>query len=932
MNDLFEENKINFNKTFFENEELNNLNKISFFEDDINLDSFINNNLNNSSENINIGHNLTYIEKNKKNRLNICDKSLNTSYISIDSKNIFTKNNSDYIEEINKKINEKFTQNSESLEKIDKLSKLLKENFLEYLFPKKENNFFKICLYISKNLKNQKILKKEYMENYIEYFYKQRVYYKYAVNITINKNFINNCGPILCKIFLNLEKYKIKDFESLKNSINEIKNKNIKILNDFYIYCNDNKLDTQKTKKYKYLKSIRSKYILQPELIFFINFFHLVTKVSIDFDFEGEIITRNEIKLFIIVILCIKYLVKDLKSIKLNLKNRNLLSTIYEIYRLKLLINASKYNIFYKSNSISFSQNLYDEKWDFEKDFVLEFYKSLKKQNNFLFQEARIIFPILYKKQKKFHHKNTSNKKKIYSQNTKEDSKNDSSKELNKIIEDSIKRTNTYQIRPNNKLNIKKDELHYYTEFVNYCANVLELIFMAFFALNNMENLEKIELLFNESYYSECYSYFINVCEIEIGRSHILDLINNKLLNMNTLHFEINSFDLLSFNRILRIINNNKILSDFKFSFFSSDSSCLPNTIRKLNNHNIGTKLMKINEKENLDFKIEDIFFKNIFPYFERNLNYFFEILKNKNLKILGINFDIPPPILNDEKYIIIIFKFILNILLLGIYNKKSIIEKLIILSPNLIINGNKFIFFDKFLKTIHHNNKFLKSLSFQIKLYNISNIHKFVNNNLKILKIGELDLFSFKKYVENFTKFNFCKDCNLEELSISLSKTILRLDNEIKLIIAKLFNIYIKNLNSINLYTNIEINKEEFKDLKNVFENNWIPSYKMIFNKKSNQIIKDNNNLLNKIKYFKRKFENKNEEIKNDETNIESNEKNIIGSIFKYLKILFNKRYGKSLDFYEKKKRISNILKYICKSKGAIISFDLMLEENLQI
>ena len=89
--------------------------------------------------------------------------------------------NSDFFAE---KIKKKFNQNNESLEKLNKLSNLLKENFIEYLFPKNENNFFKICLEISKYMKKKELLKKEYLENYIEYFFKKRVYYKYAVNIT----------------------------------------------------------------------------------------------------------------------------------------------------------------------------------------------------------------------------------------------------------------------------------------------------------------------------------------------------------------------------------------------------------------------------------------------------------------------------------------------------------------------------------------------------------------------------------------------------------------------------------------------------------------------------------------------------------------------------------------------------------------------------
>ena len=930
MNNLTNDNSLNFNKTMCFSKEgnrnFNDSNKINYYEDKMDLNSFINPNINNSSQKAKKC--LTFRDKINKNNRN---RFLNSSYISIDSKNCFTKMNRDFFAE---KIKKKFNQNNESLEKLNKLSNLLKENFIEYLFPKNENNFFKICLEISKYMKKKELLKKEYLENYIEYFFKKRVYYKYAVNITINKTFVSYCGPILCHIFKSLEKYKIKDNESLIKAINEIKDKKIEILNDFFIYCNVNKVEMENIKKYKFLKNVRKNYILPPELIFFINIFHLVTKVSIDFDFDGEILTNIEVKLVIIVILGIKYLVKDFKAIKLNLMNRNFLYCVYEIYKLKLLSNEAKANIFFKSNSILFRKFIYDEKWDFENNFVLEFYKLLRKEKNFYYQNSR---PNLNGRLKNVYHKDSLNIKNIYLKISRKSINKDKNVDLEELNEDedSLKRRKTVSYLKREILRItndmKKQETEYYHELVNKCSNILEIIFISFFVLNNIENLEKIELIINESYYYESLSYFRNVCGIDIGKSQILDLIYNKLIKMKALHFEINSFDLISFNRILRIINNNHILSDLQFSFFSSDCTCFPKAIRKISYQNIESKLMKINAKQKyLDFKIEDIFFKNIFPYFERNLNYFFEILQNKKLKILGINFYIPPSILNDEKFIIIIFKFILNIILLSIDNKKSNIEELAILSPNLVINGHKYIIFDEFLLNIHRNNKYLQNLSLQIKLYNIINIHKLVTNNLKIIKIGELDLFSFNNLVENITKYNFCKNCNLEEISISLNKIIMKIDNEIKIIIAKLFNIYMKSLKSINLYTNFIITIKEFKDIINLLENNWIPSYRIIFNNQSNEIIKDNKQLLNKIEYIMRIiYEKHYNENKNDKKKINSD---IIDDIVMYLKILFNKRFGKSMDFLMKKKIISKILRYICISKETIIQFNLDVDSKPQL
>ena len=177
------------------------------------------------------------------------------------------------------------------------------------------------------------------------------------------------------------------------------------------------------------------------------------------------------------------------------------------------------------------------------------------------------------------------------------------------------------------------------------------MIFVALTSLNNMENLEQIELLFNESYFYEYNSFFRNICKINIGNSHILDFIYNKVIKMTSLSFEINFFDLVTINRLYKILYNNNNISSLKFSMFSSDCTYFPEAIYKIYNQNLIHKSMKIIENEHKKDSycyLEDIFFKNIFPYFEKYLNYFFFILKDKHFKKLVLNINLPYPILNN--------------------------------------------------------------------------------------------------------------------------------------------------------------------------------------------------------------------------------------------------------------------------------------------
>ena len=733
----------------FSNDNLIKIIKIE--KENPNSDSYINVILNNSLDSSSLNNSKKdIIQLDKNNKEN--NFSNNIPFISMNSKNIFTKENQNYIYDINKKFKKIYYQDGESFIKLNDFINSIRDNLLEHLFPKIESDFFQISLDIAKKMKKNDLLKKEYLEKNIEYFFTNRVFFKYADCLTIDKNFINNCGPLLCQIFWNLDNYKIKDYTSFKKAINEIKNKNVDILKDYFFYCNDHDLKPECYKKFKYFKTIKKKYNLKPELILLINMLHLITKININFDFDGEIFTQNELNFFYIVIFNINYLVKGITNIKLNLINRNLQFGIFGVYNEKLI---DEYNSYFKKNCILFNKYIYNEKWDFENDFALDYHKSLKIDNEFYYRFNNLGNLDSFKNRNYIlQNKNIINKSKCtknYNNNIINDFINLNNTELDKN-QDLKKRRNTFNnfsIKKliTNKKDIKekdekdKDEsiINYYKDIVQICSYSLENILITFISLNYFEKLEKVELIIDESYNYEYTSYFKNVGNINIENSHIIDFAYNKLINMSFLSFEINFFDLSTVNRIFKLLYNNVYLISLKFSFFSSDSTYLPQNIYKINNRNLKNKLVKKNKKDilnnKLNFKLEDKFFTNFYTYFERNLNYFFEIIKKKNLKTLGLNLAMPCQIINDEKYNIIIFKFIINILLLT-FDNKSTIEKLIILSTNSVINGNKLIFFDKFLENINNNNNSLISLKIQMKFYNIKNINKLISYKLKIINI----------------------------------------------------------------------------------------------------------------------------------------------------------------------------------------------------
>ena len=69
-------------------------------------------------------------------------------------------------------------------------------------------------------------------------------------------------------------------------------------------------------------------------------------------------------------------------------------------------------------------------------------------------------------------------------------------------------------------------------------------------------------------------------------------------------------------------------------------------------------------------------------------------------------------------------------------------------------------------------------------------------------------------------------------------------------LILAKLFNIKIENL-LLYLYTNIQIDLDEFQKIIFFIQNNWISNYKLSFNSKTNQVIKKKYFLTQKLNHI---------------------------------------------------------------------------------
>ena len=230
---------------------------------------------------------------------------------------------------------------------------------------------------------------------------------------------------------------------------------------------------------------------------------------------------------------------------------------------------------------------------------------------------------------------------------------------------------------------------------------------------------------------------------------------------------------------------------------------------------------------------------------FCENLEILFELIKKKkDLKELGLNFDMPIILSNNNNYKISIFKFILNILMLvdnNESNHKSSIKKLTILAPKIIFDSKKEKNIDNFFKniSIYYKTKTLINLNLQFQFYKISYIQNLISTNLFTLNIGDLDIYTFDKLIQYLTCYDFSINSNLSHLSIKLLGMFTNFNIQMKLLLQRLFNISLRNLLELKLFTNLIIDKKaNYLFFLKLLQNNSIPSYLITLNKKSKKTI----------------------------------------------------------------------------------------------
>ena len=223
------------------------------------------------------------------------------------------------------------------------------------------------------------------------------------------------------------------------------------------------------------------------------------------------------------------------------------------------------------------------------------------------------------------------------------------------------------------------------------------------------KNIETLSM-----YFQNAFTYEINnLYKTEVNSEYIhFLLLLNKLENLKDINFSFNSLDDKSFEYILGILSKNSTLSKLRMSFFTPDINYYDNALfnlcssKKLEPNKLFNEFSEYQRqsRKNKEKKINEYILEEILlnPFMNNlcNLSNLLKLQLLKNLEELIFRFDIPLPLINNQKYRIVIIKFIFDILIMLTFqdNRTNTFK---ILAPNLEINSNKMPFIKSFFNEI---------------------------------------------------------------------------------------------------------------------------------------------------------------------------------------------------------------------------------------
>ena len=388
---------------------------------------------------------------------------------------------------------------------------------------------------------------------------------------------------------------------------------------------------------------------------------------------------------------------------------------------------------------------------------------------------------------------------------------------------------------------LEEDQLNNFDSLINRYQYTFQMIIIYAFFISKIPRLLFCNFTIPFNFENEILR-MLQLHQIYLSDFNLLSFLSEAKMIRITIDF--NSLDNKAFQEVLSLLFKNNDLRVCQLNFFPSENYFIPELLLKLlQDCNSNYKISAINKYDKIKFgtiaphEDVDIFlFKKLSEYFENNINKLFQAICIKStVNELSLIFNIPSLLKKIDFYLMVILKFILNIII-AIDNMKLNLSTFNLQTTNFFFDNNKYPFLEDFLDKIYiflNNEIKISKLTCQMKFMNIKNLYRIIPYNVTQLSLGELDLQTFIYLVEYLTSSNFSVHSKLGKLKINLSNTLLNIDECYEYIL-KLLTEYPKGLKDIGINTHSMVKKEQIDCLLKKIDYNTLENIFLNFDIKS--------------------------------------------------------------------------------------------------
>ena len=453
---------------------------------------------------------------------------------------------------------------------------------------------------------------------------------------------------------------------------------------------------------------------------------------------------------YLIILLNYEWLFPFVFEIDLDLSYEELSDEIHNLYYLK------EKNVYINQKKSYFNLNIFDEE-NTKEDAELN----------------KLVNIDLIRKDLNFY-----NNKKINVQKTK------TPKKIN--VNDIINNNNNYNNKLENSITVTEvDKLEEsYLKIINKYSMIFDIILCYYYLIKEVNYLKTLSINMPNGFIKESMDSLKtkNFPEIEVANLNIFEYLTI-ISSLYSFNITFNSLEQKTFENILYIIQNNSNLKELKINFFPGECKKLTsqNLIKIAEECGICKKILSWSSKDNafltLTYDNEKLIKEKLLEKFEINLEKLFLLLQTKKrLEKIELIINLPLILCDNEGYHWTLLKFLFNLFIL-IKKEIFILKELKLVLPFFNMDNRKYPIIGDFLEKINLNQKqkSLKNMHFQANIFKLNNITNLIPYNLLSLNIGELDLDTFKIFVEFYQTEEFLEKSQLKFLSIELNKTIIK-------------------------------------------------------------------------------------------------------------------------------------------------------------